>query len=62
MDYEKCKCEKHPATHENDFLMKIDEFAHMNKIIFTEIEATCKVCGETFYFTNKKNDKSFENT
>lgn len=52
LDYEKCKCDKHPATHEQDFDMLISEFYAMNDLLVQKIDATCSMCQDKFTFTN----------
>lgn len=48
--YERCKCGKHPATHEDDFEMLFSEFGSLDKVLWKEIDATCKTCGDKFKF------------
>lgn len=50
-DYERCKCNKHPATHQDEFDLIIWEYGSLDKLLFQEIEATCKICKEKFKFT-----------
>ena len=51
--YEKCKCEKHPSTHPEEFNMIIAEYGMFDKILKQEIDATCKKCGDKFFFKSK---------
>lgn len=49
-NYPACKCGKIPAFDEDEFEMLICETGHMDIILQTEIEATCKTCKEKFKF------------
>lgn len=52
--YESCKCNKHPATHPEEFEMLICEYGSMNILLTQEIDATCKVCKDKFMFKTER--------
>lgn len=48
--YERCNCGKHPSSHADDFIMRIDETGMNGRVIKQKIYATCKVCKDEFNF------------
>lgn len=49
--YVKCKCNKHPFTHENAFEMKGSVYGIFDEVLFEDFEASCKICNEKFKFS-----------
>lgn len=54
-DYDKCACDKNPATHPESFNVVISEFGQQDKVIKTETTATCKNCQNKFVKDNPEN-------
>lgn len=51
-----CKCGKSPSDFSNNWKMEGSEFGMLDKIVYSKIEATCKICNESFLFQHGKNN------